>query len=209
VDTIEIVFADREAALRRYYPSGRLGGMSVAGHSPFAVGTQIRLVVRIEDPRRSFEVPCRVAWSRFTAARNMRPEYGLDFVSADSEARDRLIGFLSESLPLDSVRLDERVKTKLLVRVSGRVPAFQLSDLSLGGLFVAIPGGDLPQVGTQVTRAVRPPLSLRSQRVEGRVAWRRFQSDGRGIGVAFVFHSASDRTRVEALVRKLLKRSRS
>src|SRR5207245_6493125 len=96
VSTLDLDFPDRAAVLRRYFPSGRLGGLTVSGQSPFPVGSPVDLTLRIGDPKRTFPLPTRVAWSRFVVCGHTLPEYGLEFVTADKVLRDRFMGFLKE-----------------------------------------------------------------------------------------------------------------
>jgi Tfp pilus assembly protein PilZ len=200
VNTLKFEFPDRAAILSHYFPTGR-GGLAFAGECPFPVGAPVRVTLRIADPRRTFHLPLRVAWNRFAGSGKVRPEFGLEFVGSDSTLRDRFMNFLSAELPLDRVRVEERPPTNVRVRLSrgDATGTFLAVDFTPGGLFLAMPDGSLPVVGSNVALTIRPPMSLRSIELQARVAWRRDTAEPRGVGLEFIFKSAAEREKVADL----------
>ena len=192
--------------LERVLPNGQLGGLVLEGTLPSALGTRVPLTVRFAEPaERHFKVEVQLAWVRHkgSAALNLKEGYGVDFVAEDTAGRDRLLAYAREELATASSRSDVRIFTNLPVKIrhDGRVRKESLIDLSEGGAFVRT-GMFLP-VGAVLDFAVRPPRSLRSIRVRGRVAWLRKTGDARGFGVEFVYDDPRQAIRVRKLVERL------
>ena len=190
--------------LPRVYPNGKLGGVRVDGPLPAPVGTRVLLVVKVRDPaERTFRVQGLIAWARHKATGGLRECFGIDFVSTDEAGRDRLLAFASERVTVDATRFQDRIETDLAVKIThqGMLRKESLIDLSEGGAFVRsrLP----PPVGSQVKFELRPPLSLRTISLEGRVAWQRRTGDNRGYGIEFVKASARESERIRKLLEKL------
>lgn len=190
--------------LPRMYPNGKLGGVRVDGTLPAPVGTEVQLVVKIRDPaERTFRVDGLIAWARHQTAGGLRECFGIDFVSTDEAGRDRLLAFASERVSVDATRFQDRIETDLPVKITheGKLRKESLIDLSEGGAFVR---SRLPlPVGSQVKFELRPPLSLRTISLEGRVAWQRRTGENRGYGVEFVRATAGSAERIRTLLEKL------
>src|SRR4051812_28898521 len=76
----------------RYYPNGKLGGLTVEGLAPSALGQMLELVVRIDRPPREFVAPGQLAWARHRGSRGLKESFGVDFLPGD-EASQRLLLF--------------------------------------------------------------------------------------------------------------------
>ena len=74
------------------------------------MGERVLLKVKVERPRRDFEVSGQLAWARHKGgAGNLREAYGVDFLS-DAE---RLLQFARSQLDSSAVRLGARLATDL------------------------------------------------------------------------------------------------
>jgi type IV pilus assembly protein PilZ len=190
--------------LTRTYPNGRLGGVRIDGPLPSPTGSIVQLVVKVKEPaERSFKVRGQIAWARHQTTNGMRESFGVDFLPEDETGRDRLLAFASDRVPVDATRYQERVETDLKVKIThgGILRKETLIDLSEGGAFVK---SRLPlPVGSEVTFVLRPPLSIRSITLEGRVAWLRRTGEQRGYGLEFTRASAREAERIRKLLDKL------
>ncbi len=83
--------------LHRYYPNGKLGGLTIEGPSPSALGQLIDLTVKIERPAREFTVRGQLAWARHKGSRNLKECFGVDFLAGD-EGGQRLLAFARRDL---------------------------------------------------------------------------------------------------------------
>src|SRR4051812_23352138 len=109
--TLEVAFPSD--LLARYYPNGKLGGLALDGKLPGTMGERVTLTVKVERPRRDFELQGQLAWARHKiGAGNLREAYGVDFV-ADP---DRLMQFARSQLDPSALRLGPRLHTDLPVR---------------------------------------------------------------------------------------------
>lgn len=208
---IELRLPSRQGLVQRYFPNGRLGGLMIDGAPPVPVGTAVRLKVCFEDPPRAFDVRCRIAWARFAGSESLKPAFGLEFLPTEATARDRLIAFATGDSPVESLRAAERIEVSLRARIAvdGVTVSEQATDVSPGGLFAATPRLPPPPVGTPVNVTLRPPLSLRSVALAGRIAWRREHGEGRGVGIEFQFRDLRERSRIDSLIRRVQKRRRT
>lgn len=190
--------------LPRTYPNGRLGGVRIDGPLPAPTGSHVQLIVKVQEPaERTFRVQGQIAWARHQTTHGLKECFGIDFVPQDETGRDRLLAFASDRVPVDATRYQERVETNLPVKIThgGILRKEKLIDLSEGGAFVR---AQLPlPVGSEVKFELRPPLSLRSITLEGRVAWLRRTGDNRGYGIEFVKASARESERIRKLLDKL------
>jgi len=55
--------------LSRYFPNGKLGGLTIDGPSPSALGQIVELVVRVAQPQREFNVQGQLSWARHRGSR--------------------------------------------------------------------------------------------------------------------------------------------
>jgi Tfp pilus assembly protein PilZ len=184
--------------LTRCYPNGRLGGITVDGRPPGALGERVELTVRVEKPRREFVVKAQIAWVRHQASKLLKECFGVDFL----EDAERMLAFARAELDASTTRTAVRVHTDLPVRLTyqGRTRNEHLIDISHGGAFVRsmLP----PKVGEEVEVHLKPPNALLGGfTLKGRVAWHRRTGDARGFGVEFV-----DDGDLQSKLDKLLKR---
>lgn len=190
--------------LTRTYPNGRLGGVRVEGALPAPTGSLVQLVVKVKEPaERTFKVQGQIAWARHQTMNGMKECFGVDFVTQDETGRDRMLAFASDRVPVDATRYQERVETDLKVKIThgGILRKETLIDLSEGGAFVR---SRLPlPVGSEVKFELRPPMSLRTITLEGKVAWLRRTGDHRGYGLEFTTASAREADRIRKLLDKL------
>lgn len=186
----------------RYYPNGRLGGLSIAGRPPGVLGERVRLLVQIGRPARQFEVQGQLGWVRHKAGPGQPASFGVDFLPEDDATRVRLLAFSRQELDGSFTRVEQRQQVALPVRVmhAGQQRKEHLADLSTGGAFVRT-WNPLP-VGAQVQVYLRPPLALTGFEVQGHVVWVRRVGDHAGMGLAFDGDDAA-KTRLEKLLARL------
>jgi uncharacterized protein (TIGR02266 family) len=190
--------------LVRYYPNGKLGGLTVDGPLPGVLGQRCELMVRALSPaQRQFNIRGQLAWARHKGSRGLKECFGIDFLAEDDAGRQRLLSFAKEEVEPSGSRYEERLFTDLPVKISheGKVRKEVLFDLSQGGAFVrsALP----PPVGTLLEFDVRPPLSLTHLRLNGRVAWIRQTGTARGMGIEFLYDDANQAERVRKLLNRV------
>lgn len=185
-----------------YYPNGRLGGLSVNGKSPGALGQLLLLRVDVARPARQFILRGQLAWVRHKSGPNQPTGFGVDFVPEDDATRVRLLAFARQELSSDATRIEQRQQVELRVRLvhEGRPRKELVADLSPGGAFVRS-WNPLP-VGAKVEISLRLPLSLSALEIQGHVAWVRLAGDHPGMGVEFEQDDAM-RIKLEKLLTKL------
>lgn len=172
--------------VERYYPNGKLGGLSVEGQPPGALGQLVLLTVRVKKPVREFVLRGQLAWARHKAAKGQPASFGIDFLPEDDAVRVRLMAFARNEVGDASTRLDRRLQVELPVRLVHRGKARRefLADLSTGGAFVRtwnpIPNGEFVEL------FVRPPLSISSLHLPGYVVWTRGAGKDAGMGIEFL-----------------------
>ncbi len=168
-----------------YYPNGRLGGLSVPGKTPGALGQLVILHVQVERPARQFVVKGQIAWVRHKPGPNQPAGFGLDFQPED-----------------DATRIERRQQVELQVRLvhQGTQRRELMADLSTGGAFVRT-WNPLP-VGAKVQLFLRPPLALTALELKAQVAWVRLVGDHAGMGLEFDCDEAQ-RLKLEKLLVKL------
>lgn len=169
----------------RYYPNGKLGGLTLDGEPPSTLGAPIAVTVKMKKPLREFCFHGIVRWARHRAARQPA-SFGVDFSPSDGASRERLLAFARNEVSAEAVRGERRLDVELAVRVvhEGRVRKEQLADLSLGGAFVRT---KTPlKEGEAVELTLRPPLSLGSLLIRGHVVWVRHGGPQAGMGIEFV-----------------------
>ena len=197
-----LAVASPEALAALYYPNGRLGGLTVPGRPPGALGQQLKLRIEVEKPARQFELKGQIAWVRHKAGPNQPTGYGFDFDPEDDATRVRLLAFARREVSSSATRVEARQQVELQVRLvhEGRQRKEWMADLSLGGAFVRT-WNPLP-IGASVALHVRPRLSLTSIEIPAHVAWVRLAGDHPGMGLEF---SASPelRTRSEKLITRV------
>ncbi|MFO0601249.1 MAG: PilZ domain-containing protein [Myxococcaceae bacterium] len=176
----------RDDLVELYYPNGRLGGLTVPGKPPGALGEPITLHVVVDKPARAFLIRGQLAWVRHKPGPNQPAGYGVDFSLEDDAARLRLLAFARKEVNSDYTRVEARQVVELQVRLvhEGRQRKEWMADLSSGGAFVRT-WNPLP-VGARVSLQLRPSiLSLKSLTIPAMVAWVRLAGDHPGMGLSF------------------------
>lgn len=188
----------------RYYPNGRLGGLSIEGKAPGALGQLVVMKVQVLRPARQFVLRGQLAWVRHKSAPNQPMGFGVDFVPEDDATRVRLLAFARQEVSSDAIRIERRQQVELNVKLlhEGKQRKELLADLSPGGAFVRT-WNPLP-VGAKVLLSMRLPLSLLALELKGHVAWVKLAGEHPGMGVEFD-RDESARTRIEKLLHKLAK----
>ena len=187
-----------------YYPNGRLGGLSVEGKPPGALGQLVLLKVEVLRPHREFVLRGQLAWVRHKSGPNQPTGFGVDFLPEDDATHVRLLAFARQEVHSDSTRVEQRQQVELKVRVvhDGKQRKELVADLSSGGAFVR--SWDPLPVGAKVQLALRPPLSLLALELKGHVAWVRRAGDSPGMGIEFEHESGGEaRQKLEKLLLKL------
>lgn len=203
VAATSLVVEQPQELMDRYYPNGKLGGLTCDGEPPSQLGVAIRVTVRVKRPVREFAFQGVLAWARHRASRQPA-SFGVDFTPADEASRDRLLAFARNEVAPEAVRVERRLQVELPVRLvhEGVARKEQLADLSLGGAFIRTP---TPlATGEVVELSVRPPLSLGSIVLRGYVVWSRAIGRQAGMGVEFVLDSKT-RPKLERLLARLTK----
>lgn len=196
--TLEVAFPSD--VLARFYPNGKLGGLTLDGKAPGALGQLVALTVKIERPQREFRAKGQLAWARYQGgAKALKECFGVDFLT-DS---DRLLQFARAELDPSAMRLGPRVATDLPVRIShgGHTRKEFLVDLSDGGAFIRSPS-PIP-IGHEVELHVKPPHALLGFTLKGRVAWQRNTGQATGFGVEFTDDDEGIRARLAKLLHTL------
>ncbi len=188
----------------RYYPNGRLGGLSVEGKPPGALGQLVLLKVQVVRPARQFVLHGQLAWVRHKSGGPNQPTgFGVDFTPEDDSTRVRLLAFARQEVHSDATRVEKRQQVELKVRVvhEGNQRKELTADLSSGGAFIR--SWDPLPVGSKVQLALRPPLSLMALELKGHVAWVRRAGDHPGMGIEFEHDDGAGREKLEKLLSKL------
>ncbi|MFZ5467954.1 MAG: PilZ domain-containing protein [Myxococcota bacterium] len=190
--------------LVRCYPNGKVGGLTVDGSVPGALGQHCELVVRIAQPvARHFNVRGQLAWARHQSSMALKECFGVDFLPDDEAGRDRLLSYAKEEVEPGASRYEDRIYTSLPVKIShqGKTRREFLFDLSQGGAFVRS-ARPLP-VGAEVLFVLRPPLSLTVLRLKGRVVWVRSTGHAQGMGIEFQFEDPKEADGLRRLLVRL------
>jgi uncharacterized protein (TIGR02266 family) len=186
--------------LGRYYPNGKLGGLTLDGKPPGALGQLVSISVKIQRPDRSLDLRGQLAWARHRGSAMLKECFGVDFVT-DPE---RLLNFAKAKLEPEALRAGPRVLTDWPVRIThGGVTRKEfLVDLSPGGAFVR--SATPLNVGDAVELHLKVPRTLvGGATVRGVVAWQRLTGDAAGFGVQFVEDDAKERARLDKLLLRL------
>jgi len=189
--------------LERHYPNGRLGGLTVDGRPPSALGQHVVLTVRVKRPSREFIVHGQLAWARRKASKQLGESFGIDFLLTDDAMRLRLLSFARNELPDAVTRLEPRVAVELPARViyGGRSRSEFLSDLSPSGAFIRTWDPLEPNLHLEVL--VRPPRSILGLQLLGRVAWQRLAGADPGMGIEFLNNDPIMRERIKRLLNRV------
>ena len=204
VVTVSLEVSEPDALLERLYPNGKLGGVTVSGKSPGALGQHVLLTVRVRRPtRREFTLRGQLAWARYKASKALGASFGIDFLPEDDATRQRLLAFARQEVGSEATRFEPRVQVELSVRLvhAGRLRREFLADLSPGGAFIRT--WDPIPLDERVELVVRGPLQLRALRLQGRVAWLRQTGDDPGMGIEFIERDDATRHRISDLIAKL------
>jgi uncharacterized protein (TIGR02266 family) len=185
--------------LGRFYPNGKLGGLTLHGKLPGSLGQLVLLTVKVERPLRDFQVKGQLAWARHKGSLNLKAQYGVDFIGD----HERLLQFARAELDPSTLRLGPRLATDLPVRIThgGYMRKEFLVDLSDGGAFVRSP--DPIPVGHKIELHLKPPRALLGFTLKGRVVWTRNTGTATGFGVEFAEDESGTRARLEKLLLKL------
>jgi uncharacterized protein (TIGR02266 family) len=188
--------------LHRYFPNGKLGGLTIDGPAPSALGQLVDLTIKVARPAREFNLRGQVSWARHKGSRNLKECYGIDFLAVD-ESSQRLLAFARQDLDSAATRGGARVVTDLPVRISyhGLARREFLADLSPGGAFVR--SGNPLAPGEAVELNFRPPGSLSTITLQARVAWVRPIGAEAGMGLEFVDTDPKLTERLDKLLAKL------
>jgi len=191
-----------EELLARYYPNGKLGGLTVDGRSPGNAGQHVELTVRVKKPAREFHVFGQLAWARRVGSKALPLAFGVDFLPEDDNS-ERLLAFARRELTAEVMRAQTRVQVQLPARVvhQGKVRNEILADVSPGGAFVRT--WDPLALGEYVQLVVRPPGALLTMSLSGRVAWARKTGSHQGMGIEFLDPDGSQHQKVEKLVARV------
>jgi uncharacterized protein (TIGR02266 family) len=186
--------------LPRFYPNGKLGGLSVDGQPPGALGEFVTLTVRVRKPPREFVFTAQVAWARRKGSKQRSECFGVDFQEADDATIGRMLAFARNEVPAETTRLERRVQVELPIKLLHGTTSRRerLADLSHGGAFVRT--WDPLDVDEIVEVVVRPPNSIFSLRLKGRVAWVRRVGDASGMGIEFLDVQGTVRRDVDKLL---------
>lgn len=200
---LHLIVAAPGDLLPRFYPNGKLGGLSVDGGWPGALGEFVTLHVRVRKPPREFVFLGQVAWARRKGSRQLLECFGVDFQADDDATISRMLAFARNEVSAETTRLERRVEIELPIKLlHGKTSRRErLADLSHGGAFVRT--WDPLDVDEVVELVVRPPSSLFSLRLKGRVAWVRRVGDASGMGIEFFDLQGSLRRDVDRLLARL------
>lgn len=200
---VHLVVSTPGELLERFYPNGKIGGLTIDHQPPGALGEFVQLVVRVRKPSREFSVGGQLAWARRKASKQLLERYGVDFLTDDDHTVVRMLAFARAELPATAMRLERRVPAELSLKLlhAQGTRRERLADLSHGGAFVRT--WDPLSVDTPVELVVRRPSSIFSLRLKGRVAWVRRVGDAPGMGIAFVELSDATRRELEGLLGRL------
>lgn len=192
---------NRAAFRELYFDKGGLGGVFVEGELDVTLGEELDLEIHFLEEQVAVRVRGQVRWRRASNShrKSVPPGVGIEFLPAETPARDLLLDFASGkdlSLVIRSARrygVGLRVKYKQ----GGAVMVDTTDDISEGGAFIL--SDDPIPVGSRVELKLLPPGSLFGVGVKAVVAWRRDRGR-RGFGVEFLFDSDRQRKRVARLV---------
>ena len=199
---VDLAVAFPADILSRCYPNGKLGGLTIDGPVPSALGQLVDLCVKVERPAREFNLKGQLAWARHKGSRNLKECFGIDFLPHD-DASQRLLAFARRDLDPDAMRGTVRLMTDLRVRIShlGQTRREFLADLSEGGAFVR--SGMPAEVGELLELHLRPPGALTSMMLTARVAWVRSIGNEPGMGLEFLDGDTRVRERLSKVLARL------
>lgn len=200
---LHLIVAAPGDLLPRFYPNGKLGGLSLDGGWPGALGEFVKLTVRVRKPPREFVFQGQVAWARRKGSKQLVECFGVDFQPDDDTTLNRMLAFARNEVSAETTRLERRVEIELPIKLlHGKTSRRErLADLSHGGAFVRT--WDPLDVDEVVELVVRPPSSLFSLHLKGRVAWVRRVGDASGMGIEFYDLDGSLRRDVDKLLARL------
>jgi uncharacterized protein (TIGR02266 family) len=200
---LQLLVAEPGDLLPRVYPNGKLGGLTLDGQPPGALGEFVGLTVRVRRPAREFVLSGQIAWARRKASKQLHESFGVDFLEADHSTVDRMLAFARNEVLAEATRLEPRVQVELPIKLLHRDASRRerLADLSHGGAFVRT--WDPLDVDEIVELVVRPPSSLFAVHLKGRVAWVRRVGNAAGMGIEFFDLDGHLRSTVERLLARL------
>lgn len=200
---LQLIVGQPGDLLPRVYPNGKLGGLSIEGQPPGALGEFVSLIVRVRRPSRDFQLGGQLAWARRKGSRQLTECFGVDFLEADHATIDRMLAFARDEVQPEATRLEPRVQVELPIKLLHKDASRRerLADLSHGGAFVRT--WDPLDVDEIVELVVRPPSALFSVHLKGRVAWVRRVGHASGMGIEFFDLDGQLRATVERLLSRL------
>ena len=177
--------ATPEALAAAHYPNGKLGGLTVPGKPPGALGQRVALTISCARPHRQFTIEGQLAWARHKAGVGGPSGFGVDFLP-DDDVPARVLAFARGELDSRATRSSTRHLVSLQVKlVHAGLPRKEwIADLSAGGAFIRT-WNPLP-IGAPVQVFLRTPLALTSLEVPAQVAWQRVVGQDPGMGLEFI-----------------------
>lgn len=193
----------------RVYPNGKLGGLTVDGPLPGALGEVVEIEVRVAQPRRSFVVKGQLAWARHRGSKALKECFGADFVGGEDQGPARLLAFARHEVDPELLRAEPRMATNLPVKLvhHGETRKEFLADISSGGAFVR--SGTPLDPGSKVELHLRHGLALTALKLHGHVAWVRRTGSAPGMGIQFDVSDYGAHERLLKLLAKLGSQPRS
>ncbi len=197
---LELHVADTAELVRRYYPNGQWGGLTLDGACLAALGDRVSLHVVVSRPRCEVTLDGKVGWARRKATRDLGLGFGVDVLDTSGIAWEKLLAFARNELSADALRASARIEVAVPVRLSwaDQVRRELMIDLSSGGAFVRT-HEPIP-LGATVGLSVRAPGSIFATQLTGRVAWARQTGSAPGVGIQFMALTPAVQRSVEKLL---------
>lgn len=197
---LHLVVSTPAELITRVYPNGKLGGLAMDNQPPGALGEFVKVVVRVRRPPREFTFSGQIAWARRKASKQLQVSYGVDFAGDEDATVTRMLAFARDEVPADATRFERRVPVGLPIKLlhGNRTRKDWLTDLSHGGAFVRT--WNPIEVDEIVELVIRPPSSLFSVHLNGRVAWVRRGGEAPGMGIEFLDLTGTLRRDVDKLI---------
>jgi len=197
----------RESFLAHFPREGTTGVLFVETARPLKLSEPVTVLVDFPGQERSFRLQGRVV-SRRRASRQPPLPPGVEVVLAPDQAPtlqlvlDHVAGKQVRFVPRRSGRV--QTTCEISYRSDDAFVQEFSEDISEGGTFVRTER--LLPIGTALECRLKPPGYLLGIKVSARVTWHREQGQPRGMGLQFVFSSASQRRKLERLVKRLRQR---
>jgi uncharacterized protein (TIGR02266 family) len=199
--TLLLPLRNRGAFLEQYFNKGALGGLFVPGEIDVDIGEEVDVEVSFVEEQVRFHTRAQVRWKRESGARrSLVPGVGIEFLPSEAKTQRALLSFAQGKSVHHVDRAWRRfgLRVGVKARAEGATKLLATDDLCEGGCFL-LTDEPLP-IGSAVEVQLKKPGALFGVRQRATVAWRRDETDRRGVGVAFVFNSPRERERVEKIV---------